>query len=69
MRPLSTIARDIAQHWPAPYFGAVPYLGAMMSLDKITDNYDFDSGKSVVLYFLSNAKLGADPTPSALKPN
>jgi hypothetical protein len=37
------------------WFGARPYLDAMHSLTNITDNYMYDSGKSVVLYFLSNA--------------
>lgn len=54
-RSLSTIAREIRQTWPkvSPY--AAPYLNAMQSLDKITDNYYADSAESVVLYFLSNA--------------
>ena len=54
-RSLSTIARDIRQNWPKPYFGAVPYIQAMASLDSIKDNYGADSAKSIVLYFLSNA--------------
>ncbi len=54
-RPIAEIAREIRKTWKNPYFGAVPYLGAMMSLDKITDDYGADSGKSIVLYFLANA--------------
>lgn len=54
-RPISTIAREIAREWHKPFFGAVPYLDAMHSLDAITDAYGVDSGKSIVLYFLSNA--------------
>jgi hypothetical protein len=54
-RPLYIIASDIAKHWPNPYFGAVPYIRAMMSLDNINNDYGLDSGKSVVLYFLANA--------------
>jgi hypothetical protein len=54
-RPLYEIAREIRRDWKTPYFGAVPYLGALGSLDQISDNFDHDSGKSVVLYFLSNA--------------
>lgn len=55
VRSLSTIAADIRRHWPKVYFGAVPYLDAMSSLDSITDNYYYDSAESIVLYFLSNA--------------
>ena len=55
-RPLYTIAREIKKDWGTKVnYGAVPYLDAMSSLDKITDNYGMDSAKSIVLYFLSNA--------------
>lgn len=54
-RPLYEIAREIRKTWTkvSPY--AEPYLEAMQSLNTINDNYYFDSGKSIVLYFLSNA--------------
>lgn len=55
MRSISAIAREIKQDWKKPYFGAVPYLNAMTTIDSIKDNYYLDSGESVVLYFLSNA--------------
>ena len=54
-RSLSVIAAEIKKDWKNPYFGAVPYLQAMRCLDKVTDNYGFDTGKSIVLYFLANA--------------
>jgi hypothetical protein len=54
-RPLSVIAREIRANWPKVYFGAVPYLQAMSSMDSINDAYGCDDGKSIVLYFLSNA--------------
>jgi hypothetical protein len=54
-RPLSVIAADIQSHWAKPYFGAVPYLDAMRSLDAITDSYYEDSADSIVRYFLANA--------------
>ena len=54
-RPLYEIAREIRKTWTkvSPY--AEPYLEAMESLNSINDNYYYDSGKSIVLYFLSNA--------------
>lgn len=55
VRPLSVIAADIRKNWPKVYFGAKPYLDAMASLTKVSDNYGFDSGQSIVMYFLSNA--------------
>jgi len=54
-RSLFTISIDIRKDWKKPYFGAVPYINAMGSLDDITDNYGYDSGRSVVQYFLANA--------------
>ena len=54
-RAINEIAREIRSTWKNVYFGAVPYLDAMFSLEKITDKYIDDSGVSVVLYFLSNA--------------
>ena len=54
-RSLSSIAMEIKKDWKKPYFGAVPYLQAMMCLNSINDNYGFDTAKSIVLYFLANA--------------
>ena len=60
-RSLYTIAGEIKKDWKANskdgkiYFGAVPYLDAMSTLDKITDKYYEDSGTSIVAYFLANA--------------
>jgi len=55
VRPLSVIAADIRKHWANVNYAAKPYLDAMSQLNRITDDYYQDSGKSVVLYFLSNA--------------
>jgi hypothetical protein len=38
------------------HYAAVPYLEAMLSLDQVSENYGADDGKSVVLYFVSNAR-------------
>lgn len=59
-RPLHVIAKEIKKDWNATskngvYFGAKPYLDAMETLDKITDNYYDDTAKYIVLYFLGNA--------------
>lgn len=54
-RPLSSIASDIRRHWPKVYFGAVPYLQAMASLDTVHDMYGYDEGRSIVAHFLGNA--------------
>lgn len=56
VRPLHVIAREIASDWKNVYFGAVPYLQAMRSLGSIGDSYGYDDARSIVLYFLSNAR-------------
>jgi len=57
VRPLSTIAREIQLTWGAKVnFAARPYLDAMKELNSISDPFYHDSGESIVLYFLSNAK-------------
>jgi len=55
-RTLRTIAYDIRRNWPNVNYAAEPYLSAMATLERITDNYLYDSGVSIVLYFLSNAR-------------
>ena len=55
-RSLSTIAAEIEKTWPNVNYAARPYLDALHSLDSITDQYYQDTARSVVLYFLSNAR-------------
>lgn len=55
VRSLSVIANEIRKDWNKVYFGAVPYLDAMSTLNSVNDKYIHDSGKSIVLYFLCNA--------------
>ena len=54
-RPIYEIAREIRADWKNVNYAAKPYLDAMRDLTNITDTYGYDSAKSVVLYFLSNA--------------
>lgn len=67
VRPLYEIASEIRKDWKNVYFGAVPYLGAMFSLDKITDVYGCESAKSVVIYFLGNAQTWRGPVAKRIK--
>lgn len=66
-RPLSVIANEIKKDWKNVYFGAIPYLMAMSSLNSINDNYGMDSAKSIVLYFLSNASTWRGEKAKAIK--
>jgi len=67
MRSISTIAREIRADWQKPYFGAVPYLQAMSTLDNINQPYGYDSGESIVRYFLSNATSWRGETARRVK--
>lgn len=66
-RPLHAVARDIRNDQTNPYFGAVPYLQAMSLLDSIDDMYGFDTAKSIVRYFLSNASTWRGETAKRIK--
>lgn len=52
---LSGIAKVISNDWKNVYFGAVPYLQALATLETINDDFGLDSGREMVLYFLANA--------------
>lgn len=66
-RSISAIAADIRQAWPkiSPY--AKPYLDAMYRLNRVTDDYYCDDGRTILLYFLSNASGFRGPDAKALK--
>lgn len=52
------IAAEIKQDWPAardPRHPAGHYVNAMSDIRYITDNYFYDTARTVVMYFLSNA--------------
>ena len=64
---ISDIASIVSRDWKNIYFGARPYLDAMYSMSKITDDYGMDSGRSIVTYFLSNAQAWRGPVAKAVK--
>ncbi len=55
VRSISDIALEIFAKWKNPYFGAVPYLSAMRTLQSINSDYGADSASDIINYFLSNA--------------
>lgn len=66
-RPLYEIAREIRKDWTkvSPY--AAPYLSAMSTLNSVDDNYLYDSGYSIVCYFLANAGSWRGKTAKRIK--
>lgn len=63
-RTFQQIAKDIKSTWLNVYFGAVPYLEAMLTLDTSDPNasYYYNKAGDIVRYFLANARTfrGAD---------
>lgn len=57
MRTFSEIAKEIKALWKKPYFGAVPYIEAMLEIHSSDKNapYLFETAKDIVPYFLANA--------------
>lgn len=54
-RQLYEIAADVRRTWAKVNYAAVPYLEALESMDVVTNPYGYDTGDSIVRYFLSNA--------------
>ena len=63
-RTFQQIAKDIKSIWLNVYFGAVPYLEAMLTLNTSDPNamYLYNTAGDIVRYFLANAQTfkGAD---------
>jgi hypothetical protein len=66
-RTISAIARDIQNDWKKANYAAAPYLQAMLSLHSPESNYGYDSGTSIVRYFLCNASSYRGEKAKALK--
>jgi hypothetical protein len=66
-RPLHAIAYEIASDWQKPYFGAKPYIGAMLTLSSAMEMYGADSARSIIRYFLANAQTWRGPVAKRVK--
>lgn len=66
-RAIYVIAREIRKDWIKPYFGAVPYIEAMLSIDSIHDKYIAEQASDVVNGFLSNCAQWKGDTARRVK--
>ena len=64
---ISEIAALVEADLKKVYFGARPYLDAMYSLKTVDQNYGCDDGRSIVRYFLVNARTWKGETAKAVK--
>jgi hypothetical protein len=67
MRTIHEIASEILRKWDKVHYAAAPYLQAMTQLESVDQDYGFDSGRSVVAYFLSNARTWRGPDAKRIK--
>jgi hypothetical protein len=68
MRKIYQIAQDVRNEWGNKvYFGAKPYLDAMLTLEDKNSTYGMDSADSIVRYFLANASTFRGDKAKALR--
>ena len=66
-RMIHDIAKEIRIDWKKVNFGAEPYLKALEKMSVIEQDYGYDSGESIVRYFLSNASGWRGETAKRIK--
>ena len=78
IRPLHTIASEAimdmegiakgkGKYWRNAFPYLAPYADAMLSLDSVSDNYGWDSGREIVCRFISNAATWKGETAKRIK--
>lgn len=66
-KSLRYIANIIRHDWKKVHYAAEHYLDAMKSLETLNDKYYYDSGASIVSYFLANAQGWRGPVAREVK--
>ena len=66
-KSLSEISAIIRADWKKVNYAAKPYLEAMQSLHGVKSSFGYDTGKSIVLDFLSNASSWRGDVAKAVK--
>lgn len=65
--PIAQLANLVRRDWKNISPHAVPYLRVMGQLSSVDDNYLAEDGRSIVLYFLSNAGAWRGETARLVK--
>lgn len=65
--PIAQIADIIRRDWKPMNYAAVPYVRVMYSLMSVESMHFQESGKDIVLYFLSNAGTWRGPVAKLVK--
>lgn len=56
MRSIAAISAEIRSDWKDVTPEAKPYLEAMACIDRLTDRFELDTGRTIVAQFLINAR-------------
>jgi len=65
--PLSQIADIIRRDWKNPWFGAKPYIRAMLQCPSVDSHYGVETGKDIALGFLANCATWRGPVAKVVK--
>lgn len=70
-RTFAEIAREIKQTWKNVYFGAEPYLQAMLTIESSDKDapYMLELAEDIVIYFLANAQTWRGENARRIKVN
>ena len=66
-KTFAEIVRMIRADWKNVNFAAKPYLEAMSAMTSPNDSFGFDSGVSIISYFLANAATWRGEVAKAVK--
>lgn len=69
MRTFAEIIQEIRTLWPKPYFGAVPYLDALGTINSSEPDamYGFETARDIVPYLLCNMQTFRGPDAKRIK--
>lgn len=67
VRTVAEIGEEIRRTWRNPYFGAVPYIGALCAIETLDAPYGYDDPRGIVRYFLANASTFRGPDAKRLR--
>lgn len=65
--PLSQLADLARRHWKPMFYGAVPYVNALLQCPTINSTYGIESAEHLVLAFLANARTWRGPIARVVK--
>lgn len=53
---ISVLFRHVKANWKNPYFGAIPYIDALLCCSELDSVYGVETARDLIPYFLANAQ-------------